>query len=44
MLKTGVTKVEKRAFRIMKKRYGTRSRAMKKKTNFLRIIKNTKKI
>lgn len=40
MLKSGVTKVEKRAFKLLKKRLGSRSRAMKKEEKLRNIIKN----
>ena len=43
MYKTGVPQVEKRAFRILKKRLGTRHRAMKKKADLEAVIKNQAK-
>ena len=39
MFKVDNKKVEKRAFKILKKRLGTRSRAMKRKSEFMAIIK-----
>ncbi len=43
MFKTGVSKVEKRAFKLIKRRLGTRRRATKKRDEFGRIIKNLAK-
>ncbi len=43
MFKTGVSKVEKRAFKLIKRRLGTRRRAAKKRDEFGRIIKNLTK-
>ena len=40
LLKTGVTKVVKRAFKMLRKRLGTRKRAMKKRDMIETMIKN----
>ena len=39
MLKVDNKKVEKRAFKLLKSRLGTRARALKKKSDFMAIIK-----
>ena len=41
--KTGVQKVEKRAFKSLRKRMGTRSRAMKKQTKLMNVLSNMRK-
>ena len=43
MFKTGVVKVQKRAFRIMKKRLGTKARATKRKEKLNAIIREMNK-
>ena len=43
MFKSGVVKVEKRAVKLLKKRLGSRSRAMKKREELVNIINNLKK-
>ena len=40
MMKSGIEKVESRAFRLAKKRYGTRKRALNKQKEIVNIIKN----
>ena len=42
-LKTGVQKVEKRAFKSLRKRMGTRARAMKKRDMLRNVLANMKK-
>ena len=41
--KTGVQKVEKRAFKSLRKRMGTRTRAMKKQTKLMNVLANMRK-
>ena len=41
MFKVDSKKVEKRAFKILKKRLGTRERALKRKADFMAIIKKS---
>ena len=43
MFRAGVTKVEKRAFKLLKRRLGSRSRALKKQEELNTVIKNLAK-
>ena len=43
MFKTGISKVQKRAFKIIKKRLGTRARAMTRKNKLDALIKEMNK-
>ena len=43
LFRSGVTQVEKRAFKLLRKRYGTRKRALKKRDQLNNIIKNMAK-
>ena len=43
LFKSGVAQVEKRAFKLLRKRYGTRKRAIRKRDQLQQIIKNLAK-
>ena len=40
LFRSGVTQVEKRAFKLLRKRYGSRTRALRKREQLNNIIKN----